>query len=85
MTEMLTGAAKTVVRDETASARVLNVLNRVADGSIESTDEISDVYGDVQELTKRAREKAEMFAELGIEVSPYVAHLDKLGRIEQSL
>jgi len=85
MTEILAGvSSETVVRDS-SSRRVLTVLNRIADGGLESTEEITDVYGDVDRLMLRVQAVQTRFEELGVSPSPFLAHLRKMDQIEREI
>ena len=83
MTEVLTGIESEVdVRSSIPSARVLGVLNGIAAGRAESTQEITSVYGEVKELVARVAGLNGLGTELNIQASSYLMHLNKMREIE---
>ena len=86
MTEVLAGIeSETVVRSSAPAARVLDVLNGISEGRVESTREISNVYGDVKELVERVSGLNGLGSELNIQPSSYLIHLNKMREIEEEL
>ena len=70
---------------EAVCSRVLGVLKSIAQGRLESTEEITGIYSDVETLVKRAETAGPRLAGLNVEVSPYLAHLKKMRDIEREI
>ena len=86
MTEVLAGIeSETAVRPSAPAARVLDVLKGISEGRVESTQEISNVYGEVKELVDRVSRLNGLGSELNIQPSSYLIHLNKMREIEEEL
>ena len=86
MTEVLAGIeSETVVRSSAPAARVLDVLSGISQGRVESTQEISNVYGEVKELVERVSRLNGLGEELNVQPSSYLIHLDKMREIEEEI
>lgn len=84
MTDVLTDAEpKAAVRTDSPSARVLGVLSDISEGRDDAIRRMSSVYADVKALIDRLSGLNGLGAEMNIQPSPYLVHINKMRKIEE--
>lgn len=83
MTETLTAGIE--IYRGSCSRKVLDVLERIVTGDLDSTEEITGVYDAVERLLERTERLEEKFSEISLCASPFLMHLKKMAGFESEV